>query len=232
MIDSPLFLLERPPSGGFFVAMPKSKKPRKKFVSGQHAIAIRGVSPSIINNIRTEIANAEVALRIKLPRGEATYSDLDQVRSLFNCLMFCLEHRQKVINFAEAEAAANELLQAGIDLGNVMERGAESGRFVCRASEMTSILAGMQTADDFFFASLKTCPVIFVDEFNASLLIKEALPEHGEINIQNSTLNLAYRLAQKMAKVLPHQQGLWKKQAIAEMKNHLNALSKGQEEEK
>lgn len=208
--------------------MPKSKKPRKKYVSGQHAISVPGMRLDRIKNIKTQIANAEIALRIKMPQGEATYSDLDQVRSLFNCLTFCLEHRKKVINQAESEAAGKELIQAGIDLTAVMKRGAETEHYVCRASELSSILAGLQTANDFILDSLDACPIILVDEFNASLLIRDALPEHGEIVVQKKTVDMAYRLAQQMGNILPRDFPVWKKQALAAMRNHMTAISKGE----
>lgn len=208
--------------------MPKSKKPRKRYVSGQHAISVPGMRLERINNIKTQIANAETALRIKLPRGEATYSDLDQVRSLFNCLMFSLMHRQKVIDQSESEEAGNELIQAGIDLTAVMQRGAETERYVCRASEMRSILSGLQTASDFILDSLDACPIILVDEFNASLLIRDALPETGEIVVQKKTVDMAYRLAQQMGNILPRDFPAWKKQALAAMRNHIKEISKGE----
>ena len=204
--------------------MPKSKKPRKKYCSGAHAVSFPGIRRCDIDDIKAKISTAETAVRIKLPRGEASYSDLSQVRDLFNCLMFSLMHRQKVIDQSEADAAGDELIQAGIDLTAVMKRGAETEHYVCRASEMRSILSGLQTASDFIRDSLGVCPSTLVDEFNASLLIRDALPENGEIVVQKRTVDLAYRLAQQMGKIRARDFPIWKKRAVAEMRNHMNAL--------
>ena len=208
--------------------MPKSKKPRKKFVSGNHPIRIPGVERMKIEDIKKDIALAELAVRIKLPRGEASYTDLSQVRDLFNCLMFSLMHRQKVIDQSDADAAGDELIQAGIDLTTVLKRGIATDHYVCRASEMSSILAGLQTASDFIRDSLDVCPSTLVDEFNGSLLIRDALPENGEIVVQKKTVDMAYRLAQQMGKILPRDFPAWKKQATAAMRNHMEAISKGE----
>lgn len=203
--------------------MPKSKKPRKRYVSGQHAIPFPGIRRQDIDDIKTKIATAETAVRIKLPRGEASYSDLSQVRDLFNCLMFSLMHRQKVIDQSEADAAGDELIQAGIDLTTVLKRGIETDHYVCRASEMRSILSGLQTASDFIRESLDVCPSTLVDEFNGSLLIRDALPENGEIVVQKRTVDLAYRLAQQMGKIRARDFPIWKKRAVSAMRNHMES---------
>lgn len=203
--------------------MPKSKKPRKRYVSGRHAISFPGIRRQDIEDIKKEILSAETAVRIKLPRGEASYTDLSQVRDLFNCLMFSLMHRQKVIDQSEADAAGDELIQAGIDLTTVLKRGIETDHYVCRASEMRSILAGLQTASDFIRDSLDICPSTLVDEFNGSLLIRDALPENGEIVVQKKTVDMAYRLAQQMGKILPRDFPAWKKQATTAMRNHMES---------
>ena len=208
--------------------MPKSKKPRKRYVSGRHPISYPAVRRRDIEDIKKEIMSAETAVRIKLPRGEASYTDLSQVRDLFNCLMFSLMHRQKVIDQSEADAAGDELIQAGIDLTTVLKRGIATDHYVCRASEMSSILAGLQPASDFIRDSLDVCPSTLVDEFNGSLLIRDALPEYGEIVVQKNTVDMAYRLAQQMGKILPRDFPAWKKQATAAMRNHMEAISKGE----
>lgn len=208
--------------------MPKTKKPRKKYCSGRHAVLIPGTKPCDIKDIKDQIAAAETAMRIKLPLGKASYGDLSQVRDLFNCLMFSLMHRQRVIDQCDADAAGAELLQAGIDLTTVLKRGIATDHYVCRASEMSSILAGLQTASDFVRDSLDVFPSTLVDEFNGSLLIRDALPENGEIVVQKRTVDLAYRLAQQMGKILPRDFPAWKKQATATMRNHIEAISKGE----
>ena len=208
--------------------MPKSKKPRKRYVSGRHPVSYPAVRRRDIEDIKKEIMSAETAVRIKLPRGEASYSDLSQVRDLFNCLMFSLMHRQKVIDQSEADAAGAELIQAGIDLTTVLKRGIATDHYVCRASEMSSILAGLQTASDFIRDSLDVCPSTLVDEFNGSLLVRDALPENSEIVVQKKTVDMAYRLAQQMGKILPRDFPAWKFQATKAMRNHLKALGEKQ----
>lgn len=208
--------------------MPKSKPTRKKYVSGRHAVLIPGTKPCDIKDIKDQIAAAETAMRIKLPLGKASYGDLAQVRDLFNCLMFSLMHRQKVIDQGESDAAGDEIVKAGEALTTVLRRGIKEDRYVCRASEMTSILAGLQTASDFITDSLDVCPQTLLAEFNGSLLIRDALPERGEIVVQKRTVDLAYRLAQQMGKILPRDFPAWKKQATATMRNHIEAISKGE----
>ncbi len=91
--------------------MPKSKKPRKRYVSGRHPISYPAVRRRDIDDIKTQISNAETAVRIKLPRGEASYKDLSNVRDLYNCLSYSLLHRQKAIDQQEAEASLHRPLQ-------------------------------------------------------------------------------------------------------------------------
>lgn len=150
--------------------------------------------------------------------------DLSQVRDLFNCLTFSLIHRQKVLDQSEADGAAADIYQAGIDLTTVINRGNKSDHYVCRASEMSSILAGLQTATDFICDSLNVCPLTLVNEFNGSLLVREALHENGEIVVQKKTADLAYRLAQRIRNVRHRDFPIYKKRAVAEMRNHMNAL--------
>ena len=208
--------------------MPKSKPTRKKYVRGRHAVLIPGTKPCDIKDIKDQIAAAETAVRIKLPLGKASYGDLAQVRDLFNCTMFSLVHRQKVIDQGESDAAGDEIVKAGEALATVLRRGIKEDRYVCRASEMTSILAGLQTASDFITDSLDVCPQTLLAEFNGSMLIRDALPEHGEIVVNKKTVDLAYRLAQQMGKILPQDFPAWKKQATATMRNHIEAISKGE----
>ena len=211
--------------------MPKSKSPRKKYDSRRHAVSFSGIKPKDIEDIKKQIAVAEVAVRIKLPRGEASYSDLSQVRDLFNCLMFSLMHRQKVIDQEEADQAGDELVQAGIDLTNLLRRGIKDDHYVCRASEMKSILAALQTASDFITESLDVCPQTLVEEFNGSLLIRDALPEKGEIVVQRKTVEIAYRLAQQMGKIRPCDFPIWKSRATAQLANHMKSISENKRRE-
>ena len=204
--------------------MPKSKKPRKKFVSGNHPIRIPGVERVKIEDIKKDIALAELAVRIKLPRGEASYKDLSNVRDLYNCLAFSLLHRQKAIDQQDASASCAVLYQAAEDLSTVIKRGIATDHYVCRASEMRSILSALQTASDFLRDSLDICPSTLLAEFNAALLIKESLPEHGEIVVLKKTSELAYRLALQLQDIRKCDFPAWHRQAIIILRNHLQAI--------
>ncbi|MDR3897757.1 MAG: hypothetical protein Q3X95_00650 [Duodenibacillus sp.] len=172
--------------------------------------------------------SAETAVRIKLPRGEASYKDLSNVRDLYNCLSYSLLHRQKAIDQQEAEASGAVLYQAAEDLSTVIKRGTATDHYVCRASEMKSILSALQTASDFITDSLETCPLTLLAEFNAALLIKESLPEHGEIVVLKKTSELAYRLALQLQDIRKCDFPAWHRQATAAIRNHMEAISKGE----
>ena len=204
--------------------MPNTKKPRKKYCSGRHAVLIPGTKPCDIKDIKDQIAAAETALRIKLPLGKASYGDLAQVRDLFNCTMFSLVHRQKVIDQGESDAAGDEIVKAGEALAAVLRRGIKEDRYGCRASEMTSILAGLQTASDFITDSLDVCPQTLLAEFNGSMLIRDALPEHGEIVVTKKTVDLAFRFAQQMSKILPRDFSIWHKRSVAQIRDHMESV--------
>lgn len=204
--------------------MPNTKKPRKKYCSGRHAVLIPGTKPCDIKDIKDQIAAAETAVRIKLPLGKASYGDLAQARDLFNCAMFSLMHRQKVIDQGESDAAGDEIVKAGEALTAVLRRGIKEDRYVCRASEMTSILAGLQTASDFITDSLDVCPQTLLAEFNGSMLIRDALPERGEIVVKRKTVDLAFRLAQQMSKILPRDFSIWHKRSVAQIRNHMESV--------
>ena len=204
--------------------MPKSKKPRKKFVSGNHPIRIPGVERVKIEDIKKDISLAELAVRIKLPRGEASYKDLSNVRDLYNCLSYSLLHWQKAIDQQDAEASGAVLYQAAEDLSTVIKRGTANDHYVCRASEMRSILSALQTANDFITDSLETCPLTLLAEYNAALLIKESLPEHGEIVVLKKTSEIAYRLALQIQDIRKCDFPAWHRQATAILRNHLQAI--------
>ena len=108
--------------------MPKNKRPRKKYVSGRHPITYPGVKRAAVEDIKQQISLAEIAIRIKLPRGEATLAELCQVRDLFNCLEFSLIHRRKVISEEDQEVGGDEVARAGIDLSAVIARGTSPAR--------------------------------------------------------------------------------------------------------
>lgn len=116
------------------------------------------------------------------------------------------------------------LYQAAEDLSTVIKRGTANDHYVCRASEMRSILSALQTASDFITDSLETCPLTLLAEYNAALLIKESLPEHGEIVVLKKTSEIAYRLALQIQDIRKCDFPAWHRQATAILRNHLQAI--------
>ena len=209
--------------------MPGTKKPRKKYKPKR--VALPSFKRTDINFMREVFRNVELAARLKLHRGECSFSDLEDIRDVFNCTVFAFMHRQAAFDQKEIDAALELINDAGQKLTEVLIRGRDRNRFVCTADQLTAILSAMELCDDFVSDSLDSCPFQMFDEFNGSLLIRDALPEKGEIVVQRKTVEIAYRLAQQMGKIRPCDFPIWKPRATAQLANHMKSISENKRRE-
>lgn len=176
--------------------MPTSKRPRKKHK--QKRIALPCIKRKDINFMRRVFRNVELAARLKLHRGECSFSDLEDIRDVLNCTVFSFMHRQAAFDQKEIDAALELINDAGQKLTEVLLRGRERNRYVCTADQLTAILSAMELCDDFVSDSLNICPFQMFDEFNGSLLIRDALPPEGSFSCSRKIVDFAFSEARQI----------------------------------
>ena len=176
--------------------MPKNKRPRKKHVPKR--IALPSFKRTDINFMREVFRNVELSARLKLHRGECSFSDLEDIRDVLNCTVFAFMHRQAAFDQKEIDGALELINDAGQKLTEVLLRGRERNRYVCTADQLTAILSAMEVCDDFVSDSLDSCPFQMFDEFNGSLLIRDALPPEGSFSCSRKIVEFAFSAARRI----------------------------------
>lgn len=176
--------------------MPGTKKPRKKYKPKR--VALPSFKRTDINFMREVFRNVEIATRLKLHRGECSFSDLEDLRDTLNCVVFAFMHRQAAFDQKEIEGALELINDAGQKLTEVLLRGRERNRYVCTADQLTAILSAMELCDDFVSDSLTVCPFQMFDEFNGSLLIRDALPPEGSFSCSRKIVDFAFSEARRI----------------------------------
>ena len=176
--------------------MPGTKKPRKKYKPKR--VALPSFKRTDINFMREVFRNVEIATRLKLHRGECSFSDLEGIRDVFNCTVFAFMHRQAAFDQKEIDAALELINDAGQKLTEVLQRGRDRGMYICTADQLTAILSAMEVCDDFVSDSLDSCPFQMFDEFNGSLLIRDALPPEGSFSCSRKIVDFAFFEARRI----------------------------------
>lgn len=176
--------------------MPGTKKPRKKYKPKR--VALPSFKRTDINFMREVFRNVEIATRLKLHRGECSFSDLEDIRDVLNCTVFSFMHRQAAFDQKEIDAALELINDAGQKLTEVLQRGRDRGMYICTADQLTAILSAMEVCDDFVSDSLTVCPFQMFDEFNGSLLIRDALPPEGSFSCSRKIVDFAFFEARRI----------------------------------
>ena len=179
--------------------MPSSSKPRKKYRPKR--IALPSFKRKDINFMKEVFRNVELATRLKLHRGECSFSDLEDIRDVFNCTVFAFMHRQEAFDQKEIDEAVALIDDAGQKLTEVLLRGRDRNRFVCTAEQIATILSAMEICDDFVSDSLSICPFQMFDEFNGSLLIRDALPPEGTFSCSRKIVDFAFSEARRINRI-------------------------------
>lgn len=208
----------------------KNKAPRKHYRPKK--IALPGMQQLDVRAVKDRLRRIEFIAHERLHLGQCTKQELFDIKDLFNCLLFCIMHRQKTLDQEIADEASNLFLSAGRTLMEVVQKGEPRKVYVCTADQIRLILSALVVAEDFIQESLSTNPGWFVDEFNASLLIRDAITGMGmsSVAVEKKTVDLAFRLARQMGLCQPRSRfEVFQKEAIACLRAHINALIKKRE---
>ena len=176
--------------------MPGTKKPRKKYRPKR--IALPCFKRTDIEYMRKVFRNVELSALLKLHTGECSFSDLEDIRDTFNCCVFAFMHRQAAFDQKEIDEAVALITDAGQKLTEVLHRGRDRNRFVCTADQLKVIIEAIDTCNTFVNDSLDTCPFQMFDEFNGSLLIRDALPPEGSFSCSRKIVDFAFSEARRI----------------------------------
>lgn len=208
----------------------KSKPPRKHYRPKKTSLP--GMQQLDVRIIKDRLGRIEFIAHERLHLGQCTKQELIDIKDLFNCLLFCIMHRKKTLNQEAVDDAGNLLLSAGRALMEVVQKGEPRQIYVCTAQQLRLILSALVVAEDFIQESLSTNPGWFVDEFNASLLIRDAITGMGlsSVAVEKKTVDLAFRLSRRMGLCQPRSRfEIYQKEAIACLRAHITALIKKRE---
>lgn len=178
--------------------MPKSKKPRKPHEPKRIAIPIFYKYEEA--KVRRRFENAEIAVNLKLPRGECSKDDVNTIFDCLNVGNFISQHRRAEIDPEQYREMLMALNAAWPSLESLYSRGeAHGGRYVCTAEELKKIPLAMAYVTDVVKLFLETQPGAVVDEYNGALLLRDVLPGDDAFKVDDEAISCAYLLAREAA---------------------------------
>jgi hypothetical protein len=153
--------------------MPKSKSKRgKKYQPKPIAIPL-AVHPSVIKHQEDTLSNIETAFLIKLRNGLCDEIDCGNALNLFNFVMYIIAHQRK--EYKEGRYPRDEyvaqLISSARSVKKILNRIKEGKSAVATMAEYDLILDSIQSATTFAKERLHQAPSLFINEWNASLLL-------------------------------------------------------------
>lgn len=176
--------------------MPNSSKPRKRYHKRIRRIPY--LRRSTLDEIRAESERVEIAVRMKLHLGKCTASEVREIREMLNTVMFSLMHRGNA--YVQTEALKDLIAEAGVALGELIERGDKVGHYTCNAEQLAILPDALSSCVDFIKLSLDDCPFTFVDEFHGAMLIVMALPPGGAFVVNHDVVEFAFKKGKELAR--------------------------------
>lgn len=162
--------------------MPSSQKPRKPHKPKR--AAYNCFAAKDIADVRSRIELVELKALTRLQPGDCDYDCLGEFRDMFNAVLFACMDRSKVLeDDTESLAAIDEITSAACLM--MQEKRAHEDRhpnepveklhYIFSGDAQQKILRALNTAIDFARDSLSQCPALFLDEFNGSLVLRDAM---------------------------------------------------------
>ena len=176
--------------------MPNSSKPRKRYHRRERRIPY--LHRSTLDEIRAETERVEIAVRMKLHLGKCTAGEVREIREMLNTVMFSLMHRGNA--YVQTEALKDLIAEAGIALGELIERGDKVGHYTCTAEQLAILPEALSSCVDFIKLSLDDCPLTFVDEFHGAMLIVMALPPGCAFVVNHDVVEFAFKKGKELAR--------------------------------
>lgn len=162
--------------------MPSSQKPRKPHKPKR--VSYVCFHPKDIAYVRERIELVELKALTRLQAGACDYDAIAEFRDIFNATLFSCMNRSKVLeDDTESLAAIDEITSAACLM--MQEKKAHEDRhpgekiedlhYIFSGDAQQKILRTLHTAIDFARDSLESCPSGFLDEFNGSLVLRDAM---------------------------------------------------------
>lgn len=177
--------------------MSTSKKPRKRYQP--KAVRNYCIDRDTIEEMFSAVSRAEMAAEMKLPRGAASRSDNQYIRTLFSHALTGIG-RRGYLDLEERKAAI-ELIQSGDDAMKSMSRRCRALRpdapvYVCTAAELDAIRSAVEGAAAFIRDSYEAVPVATMMEFYAMChFVKKA--GQSSVVVTTSEINRFIRLLER-----------------------------------
>ena len=181
------------------------KKPRKAYKPKR--IAYVCFKAADIAEIRERIEIVEMKALTHLQLGSCNYDDIGEFRDIFNATLFASMNRAKVVeNDTESIAAIEDITDAACVMAE--EKKAHEKRhpnekiedlsYIFSGTAQQKILKALQCAIEFARDSLKTCPALFLDEFNGSLVLRDAMRSTQRFTVTKKIVTAAIEEARKI----------------------------------
>lgn len=155
--------------------MPKSKRPRKKLVRRHHyAVGSTLFIPTeVIEGLRMELVNLEIAMYEKLHRGLVTDREMEVLRDAFNGFGVAMVSRRvrgqetlRLCDLPENREALVDVIAAKKAWSSYARRRFE-GVMAVTGDELNALQKGFQVVFPFIDESLSSCPRTMVKEIYA-----------------------------------------------------------------
>ena len=179
--------------------MPRSKKPRKPHKAKPIAIPL-AVPKAVIKKQEETLSNIETAFLLKLRTGDIDRIDCGNALNLFNFVMYILAHQRK--EFTEGRYPRDEyvaqLIGASRAVKNILTRLRNGQSAVATMDDYDLILDTIQSATTFAVDRLHESPSLFINEWNASLLMVAGAGDKDVVGVRRQ-IDWCYEQAVKIS---------------------------------
>lgn len=177
--------------------MASNKKPRKRYTPKR--VRVNAFRPEDVKDMWEMLSKIETRTLLKLQYGNCTKDEMCEVRDLFNVVVFAAMHRAKtIVDDDESILAVKGIVAAGGDVREVMMRADKVGHCVCKTDELRRILNALETSTEFVRDALAVGATTFMHEFNASLLVRDAVGVAKKFSVDKRVVDFAFREAQNL----------------------------------
>lgn len=170
--------------------MAVSKKPRKQHRKKFNPAALM-IKRQSIEDLKSVFTRFELACAIKLPRGTCDLSDMLAIKDILNVATISMTTR-KWLDVNEINEISDEFTAAKYAIADVIKRGRDSGKYICKGDELKLIQPMVSIAGQIIQDSLDVCPRRMIKEWNCMRQMISDVPggcKHFDPDILERTLN-------------------------------------------
>lgn len=162
--------------------MPKSKKPRKKFVRSNQVCGWKCYRQSTVDYVLEKIETAETSALMKMPTASATLLDLEKYCKILRGCQFAYFHRRELMDEG-SDDAIRFVQDAVLDFNKIFARAKETGSSSLTGDQLNRVREAIQICADFAKDQLsdRQTATLFIDEINASILARDAVDNMDKV---------------------------------------------------